>query len=333
MFKFEDIPKEKQDFYRSLIESNRSDSKKRKVAVVSFYHNRDIWTKIALPTLTPEKMGMKADVFTVNDASTDTTEVLLNTFESKYNTTNIKYTENKGKPWTFNHILNDHIDDSYDYVVSIDGDIILTDNWLTDMITCFEYLERNNIKLGQLACDYELLPICQRTVNPNTMTQPQHCKILKDGIILDTFNDVAGGCLIWKQETIKKMGGYKLITTEDGKHNLYGMDDGLINLECKRENLLSCYLVNIRAQHWGDYDRLIFPKYTDWKVQNLNPVVQSKIKPFEIGVEHNWEHKERVNSLKSLIKAFKKINVNPQLCKTVEDLYMKLKKETDQCLK
>jgi len=327
MFKFSDIPDKYKENYQKLIEDKKEDIFKRKTAVISFYHNRLIWTRCCLPTLEPEyalgKITPNYQVYLINNASEDGTADYFNRFnEFRYMFVHqIRHNENKGKPWAFNHAL-DTLPEDLDYIVSVDGDVEMPEFWLRDMIICFEELERQKIRVGELACDYQLLPGCRKTVNPNTLYQPQKCKILKEGIILDTTPDVAGGCLIWKADFIRAIGGYQLITAPSGKHNLYGMDDGLINLDIKRKSLLACYLVNVKAKHWGDYDEAIWPKYQQWKRTNINPVSQVKIKPNEIGLEYTWKRNNHYTDLKDVEKILMKY-LNREELQVLEMMYRK----------
>jgi len=314
MFEITELPQEHIDSFNELVEHEKEEVSTRKVAVIAMYCNRFIWTRCCIPTLDPTFAGMdymNYQLYLVNNNSTDSTAPFFNSYcEYRPFVQQVRHIENKGKPWAFNHTLK-QIPDDVDYIVSIDGDIEMPKNWLRDMIICFEELQREGVQVGQLACDYELLPGCRKTVNPNTLHQPERCKILDSGIVLDTTPDVAGGCLIWEAKTLKNIGGYQVIdqvidNKSTGKHNLYGMDDGLINLHLKRKGMLSCYLVNVKAKHWGDYDEALFPKYQDWKKQNLNPVLQSKIKPHEIGEEYEWNSAKKYEDIKDAQKVLRK---------------------------
>jgi len=332
MLNINDIPEEKRIKYAELIEKNKKEISKRKVAVIAMYCNRYIWTKCCFHCLLPESTGIDYNnykLILVNNGSEDNSSDFFNNMATyKPFIEQIRHLENKGKPWAFNHAL-EQITNDYDYVVSIDGDVEMPNNWLADMITCFESLERQGVSVGQLACDYVLMPGCRKTVNPNTLNQPNRCKILDNGIILDTTPDVAGGCILWRTKTIKAAGGYQIITSETtGKNHLYGMDDGLINLHLKKKSMLSCYLVNVKAKHWGDYDEAIFDTYVDWKRKNLNPVMQSKIKPHEIGEEFEWNPKWKYQDIMDARKPLTKcINENAFeiICKLYQQGCDKLK--------
>jgi glycosyltransferase involved in cell wall biosynthesis len=328
MFQLSNLPKEYQETFNKLREVNRESVSKARIAVVSFYCNRLVWTKCCIKSLIPEYAGVDFNnykLFLINNNSTDGTDFFLNEFaQYKPFVEQIRHIENKGKPWAFNHVLNQINADDYDYVVSIDGDVRMPENWLLDMITCYRELERTGIKVGQLACDYEFLAGLARTVNPNSVNQPDHCKVLPSGIVLDTYPDVAGGCILWKTEDIKEAGGYQIIPSPTtGKANLYGMDDGLISLYMKRNKKLSCYLVNVRAQHWGDYDALLFPRYVAWKQQNLNPIAQQKIAPQNIGVEFDrWEDVRYYTTFKAVEKEMKE-KFPPAVMEAIRNQYHK----------
>jgi glycosyltransferase involved in cell wall biosynthesis len=325
MFNLTNLPVLYQNAYQKLLDDNRDSSSKARVAVISMYCNRLVWTKTCIESLTPEKAGINPHnykLFLVNNNSTDTTEFFLNEFsEFKPYIEQIRHTENKGKPWAFNHALATILESNFDYVVSVDGDIRMPDNWLSDMITCFRELDKQ-IPVGQLACDYQFMPGVTRTVNPNALNQPDKCKIMPNGIVLDMYPDVAGGCIIWKTTDIKTAGGYQIITSSTtGKNNLYGMDDGLINLHMKRSGKLSCYLVNVKAQHWGDYDALLFPKYAVWKNLNLNPISQLRTAPDNIGVEFNRWSEMNFTTFKGVERIFKDKFPAP-IVERIENLFL-----------
>ena len=333
MFQISDLPEERLKEYQNLLEYEKEEVQSRKVAVIAVYCNRFIWTKCCFPSLMPEYAGMDYNnyrLFLVNNNSTDSTAEFFNR-QSEYKPfiEQIRHEENKGKPWAFNHALK-QIPDNFDYVVSIYGDVEMPQNWLFEMIVAFEELKRSGVKVGQLACDYELMPGCVKTVNPNSRHQPDKCKILPSGIVLDTTPDVAGGCLLWETKTIKSAGGYQIIPSPiTGKNHLYGMDDGLINLHLKQRSMLSCYLVNVKAKHWGDYDEALFGKYQDWKKTNLNPIMQAKVKPHEIGEDFEWKNLKRYEDIADVQKVLMK-HISPNAYQVVDLLYRQGCKRIDE---
>jgi len=329
MFEITELPQDHIDSFNELVEHEKEEVASRKVAVISMYCNRFIWTQCCIHSLDPNFAGinyLNYHLYLVNNNSIDSTAGFFNEYTNyRPFVEQVRHSENKGKPWAFNHALN-LIPDDTDYVVSIDGDVEMPENWLRDMIICFEELKREGVKVGQLACDYELLPGCRKTVNPNSLYQPERCKILESGIVLDTTPDVAGGCIIWETSTLKNIGGYQIIEQvidkkPTGKHNLYGMDDGLINLDLKRKNMLSCYLVNVRGKHWGDYDEALFPKYQDWKKKNLNPILQSQIKPHEIGEDYEWQTAKKYENIYDAQKVLQKC-ISRKACESMTKMYL-----------
>ena len=326
MFKLTDIPKEYKANYKQLIKKSIPEINKRKVAVISMYCNRFIWTRCCLYSLDPIYAGVfyqNYHLYLINNNSIDSTSNYFNTFsEFRSFVEQVRHTENKGKPWAFNHALS-LIPEDTDYVVSVDGDVEMPENWLLHMITCYEELVKEGINVGQLACDYNLLPGCRKTVNPNSLHQPERCKILENGIVLDNTPDVAGGCLLWSAKDIKEAGGYQIIKSpiNDSNH-LYGMDDGLINLHMKQLNMLSCYLVNVRGNHWGDYDESIYGDYQEWKHKNLNPIVQEQLKPHEIGVDFDWKKLRKYEDIQDIKKQLLKY-VSSESFDIIAQLYKK----------
>lgn len=341
MFELSSLPEKYQQAYSTLLESKRQDAKLTPVAVFAFYNNRLAWTKASIKSLEPYHAGISPEnysLFLINNGSTDTTELFLNEFSTfdagdsrgtKTYITQIRHMENKGKPWAFNHALDQLIQSKCDgdigYVVSIDGDVAMPENWLSDMIICYEELVRGGVNVGQLACDYAVMPGCLRTVNPNATNQPSNCKILPSGIALDMHPDVAGGCLLWKKKDIIEAGGYQIVPSPiNGKPNLYGMDDGLINLYMRKNARLSSYLINVRARHWGDYDAMLFPKYFEWKQKNLNPIHQQRISPEDIGVEFKNIEEQRLGMSFASISKIMRRKFPPAIASEIEKLYEEL---------
>lgn len=187
----------------------------------------------------------------------------------------VVFPENLGKAKAVNTIASS---ESFDYMVSIDGDMIcISHTWLIDMLGM--YVAYNNqpihANIQGVRTPIKMGALCSNQIGNG-------CHILtksSNGAIVNRYNNhtlitkigygvVAGGVLMTDVGTWKSIGGY------DGT-KIYGGDDGYYSYMCYNKHLLMGYIEEVSFFHPYDMNA----KYSEWKRNTISEQLNGKPTP------------------------------------------------------
>lgn len=194
------------------------------------------------------------DLSIIDNGSQDGTADYLRVLKRKYPNIRARLLDkNIGKGAAANKIFKEIDRFKYDYIVGIDNDIIVPENWLSVLIDCSKYLDKWGLLAPNHAGVHKILPRAKKKHLPNKQTL--------------IFNPcIAGGTWLINKKLYRSIGGYR----ED---RFYGGVDGDYNIRAQKAGFRNGIVKDIF------YRTINHPKYKPYSLFKLNQVVQMRKQP------------------------------------------------------
>ncbi|WP_069998731.1 glycosyltransferase family 2 protein [Cellulosilyticum sp. I15G10I2] len=209
------------------------------VSIVVLAYNHLNYTKMCIESLYKYTSDVNFELITINNGSTDGTEAY---FESLTHTKKISFPENIGVDKAINYGFK--IAEGK-YTLNLSNDIVVTSNWLSNLITCME----SDVKVGMV------VPVCgassnnQQVVLPyNSLDEMQHMarKYNKSNPNLweERLKLVTYTCL-FRTDLQKAIGGF------DEAFNPGAYDDDAISFRIRRAGYKLILAMDTYVHHFG----------------------------------------------------------------------------------
>lgn len=215
------------------------DEKKTIVSIIVLAYNHLDYTKMCIESLLKYTNNIDYELITINNGSKDGTEEY---FKSLHNTKKISFSENIGVDKAINYGFK--IADGK-YTLNLSNDIIVTQNWLTNLVTCIE--SDNTIGM--------VVPVCNASSNFQQISLDYNNL---DDLNLTASNFNKSNPLLWEERL--KLVTYtclfrtdlqKLIGGFDEDFNPGAFDDDAISFRIRRAGYKLILAKDTFVHHFG----------------------------------------------------------------------------------
>lgn len=215
------------------------DEKKTIVSIIVLAYNHLDYTKMCIESLLKYTNNIDYELITINNGSKDGTEEY---FKSLHNTKKISFSENIGVDKAINYGFK--IADGK-YTLNLSNDIIVTQNWLTNLVTCIE--SDNTIGM--------VVPVCNASSNFQQISLDYNDL---DDLNLTASNFNKSNPLLWEERL--KLVTYtclfrtdlqKLIGGFDEDFNPGAFDDDAISFRIRRAGYKLILAKDTFVHHFG----------------------------------------------------------------------------------
>lgn len=232
------------------------DEKKPIVSIIVLAYNHLDYTKMCIESLLKYTNNIDYELITINNGSKDGTEEY---FKNLHNTKKISFSENIGVDKAINYGFK--IADGK-YTLNLSNDIIVTQNWLTNLVTCIE--SDNTIGM--------VVPVCNASSNFQQISLDYNDL---DDLNLTASNFNKSNPLLWEERL--KLVTYtclfrtdlqKLIGGFDEDFNPGAFDDDAISFRIRRAGYKLILAKDTFVHHFGSIT--FNDEYLKSDVANIN---------------------------------------------------------------